>query len=191
MSKATYDHTLILALADVLNNRPLGEMKLEAADHRNHRRTDEATAIEDALVLAKFGVEFSKSKMERLLVDMAKPKFYPKPARYTSLPADRTIFISISIDAPWMRNVQQIPLDISCPDILRAFAPLPREHDLQEATRSNDPFQEERFRHEFDRIRKQRDEFQDAIVQELLKKLKQWQEEQDPVKGILPENILP
>jgi hypothetical protein len=185
-----YERCLMLALADVVEGRAPGVMAEEAHMYRQSMMDDEARAIEDALVLGRFGISFSAQKLQEILERMVTPVASPKYMAYPKLQAnDARVHFALVIDAPWFKNAQLLPLAVSLPDVLRAFVPKPSEHDLEKA-RGLDMLGD-RMREQIRQQMAEREKWSQVVSMELQKGMKRWLEQQDPVKGVLPENVLP
>lgn len=185
-----YERALLLALHDVVAGRAPGQMAEEARAHRRNWRDVEAQAIEDALVLGRFGVEFSERRLRQLLEFLSRPNtpfaYQPGPK---IRPEDARIRVALVVDAPWFKQPQTMPLELGMPELLRAFAPRPTEHDMDIAYGTEPAAYE--MRRKLEALNAERQKYLQVVVAALTKGMKQWLEAQDPVKGTLPENILP
>lgn len=187
-----YERALMLALADVVAQRPAGEMEKEAAYHERLSDRVAAQAIRDALVLGRFGVSFSERRLREIMEFMTTPdtsgRFMIGPKVRAE---DARLVVGLVVDAPWFKSQQTVPLNIGLPEILRAFAPKPTDHDMEVAMDLDNPTAAYAMRERIEKQNAEREHYIQVLSGELVKALRKWVEAQDPVKGVLPDNILP
>jgi len=174
----------LLAMADLLDGRDIGELYKEMRYNLERFNLPEAEGILMAIVKAKQGVPVDVDAVDRLVREtMDGPRLGPfikqRPDHL------RTVFFTLRIETPWAKNAVELPLRVTYPDVLRAFRPLPREHDLDSRfdARNNT----------LEQVRQQnsaRENAEQAIGQELKSMLRKWMQSQDPVKGVYPDNVI-
>lgn len=176
----------LLALATWMDKRDMRDLHEELADAS--RRGDEETrqgyvaAIEylsDGSL--QMDVERVNRHVERVIMREFVHAMLPSRSLHPSAQHVPLVRISLCFDAPWMKARQEINLDVGLADILRAFAPLDREHDG--GMPSIDLMEELR------RQKEARVKYTEHLTHEIMRALRRMVKSGDPLKGVYPENI--
>lgn len=172
----------LLAMADLLNGRPLKDLLQEAEYHVMQGQTAEAIGIYAAVYKSMRGIPLDLDVQQTIVDRLSQgPQFVGR----RTLPVDRTLFFTLRIEAPWMKKALELPLDLRYPDILRAFRPLPRNHDLDARFDARD--------NTLERARKQNEErnkLEELVAKNIRAELARWIRAHDPVRGVYPENVI-
>ncbi len=173
----------MLTLADLADGRVLIEVNRELHHARSMGDTETVKGMERALKEVGDGTfTMAADKLDEQL-RRAVERFLPtRPHHGHGAPLIR---IELHVEAPWMKSVHAIKLNLGYADMLRAFAPMPREADLPDHLGQHVV----NIREEVMKRRKQREEFAQVVTNELMRGIRTWLQAQDPVRGIFPEHV--
>lgn len=171
----------LLTLADFLDGRSMGESMARLNYAKRMRDQDAITGIEAALkYLEEGGVTIDRIKVQEHIQRQVQSRIMLGGPVVGSNEQPR-IRIALRFEAPWMKQTQELNLEVGLSDILRAFAPLPRNHDTMPSI------------HEMVEMRRKKEErtkYTSQLSNELMRALRRMVESGDPIKGLYPENSI-
>ena len=177
----------LLTLATWMDKRDLHGMQEELAQAERMGETDTANGIRKALVYLSNGeLQMDPQRVYRhvervILGEFIRTMAAPMPL-HPSANNVPLIRIALRFEAPWMKHAQEINMPIGMAEILRAFAPLPREHD--------GGFPSIAELEQMRRKKEERTRYTTYLTEEIMRGLRRMVESGDPVLGVFPENVL-
>jgi hypothetical protein len=184
---AKEQHAYLLTLATWMDKRDLHDMHAELDQAVRLGHHDTAKGIRKALeYLDKGGPEMDVERVNQHVARIIKREFVlsmmPSTHLHPGANSVPLIRISLRFDAPWMKQVQEINLEVGMAEILRAFAPLPRVHD--------GGFPSIAELEEMRRKKEERTRYTTYLTNEIMRGLRRMVESGDPVLGVFPDNVL-
>lgn len=176
-------HAYLETLASWMAHRDTSDARGELRYAERNLDSDRANGIRAALeYLDKGGPEMDVERVnrhvQRIMMREIFPIHIPVDRRANDVPLIR---IALRFDAPWMKQPQELNLEVGLADMLRAFAPLPRNHDAMPSIREME---------EMRRKKEERTKYTTQLSNELMRALRRMVESGDPIKGLYPENSI-